>query len=86
MSEDSKAEACSELVRRLWEETFARQGISRGDNFFELGGHSLTALTLSGRLGYLLDIEVPLQVIFDNLVLADYSEAVRRLIPDSGAP
>jgi acyl carrier protein len=84
MRDDNRADACGELVRKVWEETFARNGISEDDNFFDLGGHSLSALTVSGRLGYLLDVEVPLRVIFDNPVLADYSEAVRRLVPQFG--
>jgi acyl carrier protein len=85
MNSDVKAEACSELVQKLWEEAFARSDISKEDNFFDLGGHSLIALTVSGRLEYLLNIEVPLRTIFDHPVLADYSEAVRRLLPESGA-
>lgn len=83
MSEDCKVEACNELVQKIWQEAFARNDISRDDNFFDLGGHSLTALTVSGRLGYLMNIEVPLRAIFDNPILADYSEAVRRLIPEA---
>lgn len=83
MIKDCRAETCNELVRKLWEEAFSRKDISTDDNFFDLGGHSLTALTIAGRLGFLMDTEVPLRVIFDNPVLANYAEAVLRLVSQS---
>ena len=84
MDTDCLNEDYDQLVLKLWEEAFSRQGISTSDNFFELGGHSLIALTVSGRLGHLLDIEVPLRMIFDYPVLSDYSSAARRLVSTSG--
>jgi amino acid adenylation domain-containing protein len=52
-------------LAEIWCDVFRLRRVGRRDNFFELGGHSLTATRVVTRVGHLLDLEVPLQVIFE---------------------
>ena len=81
MATQCKLSICQELVQEVWQEQLKVEEVSPIDDFFDLGGHSLVALMINGRIGYLLNVEVPLRTIFDNPVLADYSAAVYHLLP-----
>ncbi|WP_369929417.1 amino acid adenylation domain-containing protein [Xanthomonas sp. NCPPB 2632] len=58
----------------LWSELLAVDAVGRHDHFFRLGGHSILAIRMLSRLGTALGITVPLSVLFDYPVLADFAE------------
>jgi NAD(P)-dependent dehydrogenase (short-subunit alcohol dehydrogenase family) len=53
------------IVCAIWEELLGVTPIGVNDDFFDLGGHSLLAVQVTSRLRQVLDVEVPVQVLFD---------------------
>jgi acyl carrier protein len=69
------------LEEHLVEAVAATLGLERGrvgvlDNFFDLGGHSLLATRLLAELRLRRRLEVPLQLLFDAVHLADLAERI----------
>jgi amino acid adenylation domain-containing protein len=59
----------TELERTLadiWTELLRVDQIGVQDNFFELGGHSLLATRVIARIGHVLDIDLPLRMMFEK--------------------
>jgi amino acid adenylation domain-containing protein len=65
-----------EVVAEVWTTILGVERVSAHDNFFTLGGDSLTAMRVVVHLRKELDIEVPMQVIFDSHRLADVAAAI----------
>jgi acyl carrier protein len=76
-----------ELLAGVWQELLGLERVGAGDSFFELGGHSLTATQLLARLRSALGLELPLQLVFEQPVLADLAAtvSVRLLGAEDGA-
>jgi acyl carrier protein len=53
--------------------------VGRADDFFAMGGHSLAASRLTAALRDDLQVELPLQQIYEHPVLADLAAAIDRL-------
>lgn len=66
----------AEEIGAIWSELLQRPEIGPGDDFFDLGGHSLAATRLIIRLRAELGFPLPVRVIFDHPVLADFAAAV----------
>jgi amino acid adenylation domain-containing protein len=69
------------LEEHLVEAVAATLGLERGrvgvlDNFFDLGGHSLLAMRLLAELRLCRRLEVPLQLLFDAVHLADLADRI----------
>ncbi len=63
-------------IAEVWQEVLGIERIGRLDNFFDLGGHSLLATQLMGRLRSLLEIELPLERLFEGPTVADLAAHV----------
>lgn len=67
----NKEEQC--LVE-IWSELLGQQNIGVMHNFFEVGGHSLLATQLVSRIRKEMDIEIPLQAVFEMPTIAELVE------------
>ncbi|MEJ3750066.1 amino acid adenylation domain-containing protein [Actinomycetes bacterium KLBMP 9797] len=72
--------AMEQLVAEVWAQTVAADRIGVDDSFFGLGGHSLAATRVTGRLRDTLGCAVPVRLLFDHPVLADFAERLERLV------
>ncbi|WP_340541096.1 condensation domain-containing protein, partial [Nocardioides sp. GXZ039] len=77
--DDDAAVESEQLVATVWSEVL---GVRPGphDDFFRLGGHSLLATQVSVRVAALLDVEVPVAVLFEEPTLHAYARAVEELV------
>jgi amino acid adenylation domain-containing protein len=69
-----------QLVADVWAQTLEADRIGVDDSFFGLGGHSLAATRVTGRLRDALGCTVPVRLLFDHPVLADFAERLERLV------
>ena len=58
--------ASEELVAGIWAEVLGVGRVGVEDNFFELGGHSLLATQVISRIRAVLNIEIPLRIMFEQ--------------------
>ncbi|MER7825725.1 amino acid adenylation domain-containing protein [Streptomyces sp. NPDC096097] len=63
-------------VVEVWEEVLGEGPIGVRDHFFERGGHSLRATRVISRLRALLDLDIPMQLIFRHPVAEDLARAL----------
>ena len=71
----------TELERQLasiWQEVLNVPIVGIHDNFFELGGHSILVFQTISRLREELDIELPIQYLFQAPTIGQLSESVER--------
>ncbi|KLU93048.1 hypothetical protein MAPG_11964 [Magnaporthiopsis poae ATCC 64411] len=54
-------------------------GVEINDNFFNQGGHSLMATKLAARLSRRLNTDISVKNIFDQPVLSDLADTIRRI-------
>ncbi|GAB7110203.1 hypothetical protein JCM4814A_85180 [Streptomyces phaeofaciens JCM 4814] len=82
-------------VAAVWAEVLGGAQVGAHDHFFELGGHSLRAARMVSRLREVLGREIPLRLLFQHPVLADFArslgdagraEAGIPLLPEGPAP
>jgi hypothetical protein len=64
-----------ELVSGVWAEVLKVDRVSVVANFFELGGHSLLATQVVSRLREVLEVEVPIHLMFEQPTIARISVA-----------
>ena len=75
--ETAEAETPTEtLVARVWAEALGLGRVARDDNFLELGGHSLVAAQVIADVREAFEIGLPVRVLFENPILADFAAAV----------
>lgn len=65
-----------ELLVGIWGHVLEIEWVGIHDNFFRIGGHSLLATQLLVQLQEVLDIDIPLQTIFDAPTIAGLAEAI----------
>jgi amino acid adenylation domain-containing protein len=64
-----------ELVR-IWQEILGVRRVGVFDSFFELGGHSLSIIQLASRIWDGFQVELPLEVLFDNPTIVHMTSAI----------
>ncbi len=74
------ADEVEQLVADIWQELLGIERVGRNDNFFELGGHSLVAPQFAVKLGELLEIEIPVEVIFQKPTVSEMAEYIENLV------
>ncbi|WP_344206873.1 amino acid adenylation domain-containing protein [Nonomuraea bangladeshensis] len=68
------------LVAAVWAEVLERPEVWAGDDFFALGGASFAATRVAARLREMLQLAVPVRLLFDRPVLADFAAALEELL------
>ncbi|HTG31297.1 MAG TPA: non-ribosomal peptide synthase/polyketide synthase, partial [Thermoanaerobaculia bacterium] len=68
-----------QVLAETWSELLSVEPVGRHDDFFELGGHSLLATQAVSRARRSFRIEIPLQSLFRNPVLADFAREIETL-------
>ncbi len=66
-------------LAEIWAEGLGLSNIGVHDNFFELGGHSLLAFQVRWEARQRLGVELPLDVFFEALTVAQLADAVDAL-------
>ncbi|MEV0460389.1 amino acid adenylation domain-containing protein [Catellatospora methionotrophica] len=69
-----------QLVAEIWAQTLTAERIGADDSFFGLGGHSLAATRVAGRLRDTLGCAVPVRLLFDHPVLAEFARRLEDLV------
>ena len=69
-----------ELVVELWREQLGTSRVGALSNFFELGGTSLGAIEVMVKLCRELDIELPLETLFESQTVRELSRLAEELI------
>jgi len=65
-----------EKLVQLWSGLLDVEPVGSRDDFFDLGGHSLAAGRLLSAVRERFEVEIPLQTIYENPVLADLAAAI----------
>jgi acyl carrier protein len=72
-----------EAVAAIWCEVLKLDRVGVHDNFFELGGHSLLATRVIARLREALEVELPMQMIFQATTVRSLALLITNLLADS---
>ena len=77
------------MIAGIWADLLRIPAVSTRDNFFDLGGDSLLAVRLVARIHAELQVDIPLQQLFDNATVAGlagcvFAEASRAGVRRSG--
>ncbi|MBD0385108.1 MAG: amino acid adenylation domain-containing protein, partial [Nostoc sp. C3-bin3] len=68
--------ATEEVLASIWVKVLRLEQVGIHDNFFELGGHSLLATQVMSRVRQAFQIEMPLQLLFENPTIASLAQAM----------
>ncbi len=68
-----------ELVATVWQEVLGQRPQQREAHFFELGGHSLLATQVVARVRQLLQVEVPLRLVFEEPTVRGFAWQLEQL-------
>jgi Phosphopantetheine attachment site/AMP-binding enzyme C-terminal domain len=63
----------------VWNEVLGFSGFGIDANFFNIGGHSLLATQVVSRLADLVDVDIPLRLMFERPTIRGFAEAVAAL-------
>jgi len=69
--------AIEEKLAKIFAEALNTDKVSRNDNFFDLGAHSLTAVRVISAINRVLNIELPLRILFQAQSVAQVAALIR---------
>lgn len=73
-------EAVTKKIERIWCGKLGNENITEDDNFFELGGNSLIMMQVVHEVNEEFFLDLPLEIFYDHLSVAELSEAVFKSI------
>ncbi|MDF5730970.1 MAG: SDR family NAD(P)-dependent oxidoreductase, partial [Rhizonema sp. PD38] len=68
-----------QTVANIWQQLLGIEEVGIYDNFFELGGHSLLATQLISRMRETFQVELPLNILFEESSVAGLAERIERI-------
>ena len=69
-----------EILERIWQEVLQLKKVGIYDNFIALGGHSLAAIRVTARINDEIELNIPLNKIFELPTIAEYGDYIERTI------
>jgi acyl carrier protein len=75
-----------EQIVQVWKTVLGIDGFGIDANFFNIGGHSLMATQVVSRLSDLLNIEIPLRLMFEQPTIRGLAEATTALLRKGDQP
>lgn len=69
-----------EILAGIYVEVLGLERVGINDSFYELGGHSLNATQIVSRIRDLLDVELPLQSVFEIPIVSDLAMLLQEKI------
>jgi len=69
-----------EILVHIWEEVLHLEQVGIQDNFIELGGNSLAAIRVMARINEALELELPLNRIFESPTIAELAAHIEAII------
>jgi hypothetical protein len=66
-------------IADIWKAVLGIEGFGIDANFFNIGGHSLMATQVVSRLGDLLNLNIPLRLMFEMPTIRSFADAVSGL-------
>jgi amino acid adenylation domain-containing protein/non-ribosomal peptide synthase protein (TIGR01720 family) len=71
--------ALAEVVAAIWADVLGRERIGAHDDFFRLGGESMRAAQAVFRLSRALEVDLPVQALFESPTVQGLAERIDRL-------
>jgi amino acid adenylation domain-containing protein len=65
-------------LTKIWESVLGLKTIGIRDDFFELGGHSMLAARVFGQIARVIDVDLPLAVLFEAPTIERLASVVRK--------
>ncbi|WP_193774532.1 non-ribosomal peptide synthetase [Vallitalea guaymasensis] len=64
-------------LAEIWSEILETDNFDRDDNFLAIGGHSLKVMTMISMIVDYFDVELPLEVVFNDAVISKIADYIR---------
>jgi acyl carrier protein len=68
------------IVSGIWAEVLQIEKIGVHENFLELGGNSLAAIRITSRINNALDLDLPVNTVFENPTLFQLAQHIENSI------
>ena len=65
-------------LTKIWQNVLGLKTIGIRDDFFEMGGHSMLAVRVFGQIGRLIDVDLPLPILFEAPTIERLAAVVRK--------